>query len=87
MLKFLVQLHPLNDTKITNYFNDEPRFNGAFSRKNLFRIRNGAHDLNLDDKNNKGTHSVSLLIDKSTVVSFDSLRIEHIAQEVLNKIR
>ena len=87
MLKFLVQLHLLNDTKITNYFNDEPRFNGAFSKKNLFRIRNGAHDLNLDDKNNKGTHSVSLLIDKSTAVSFDSLRIEHIAQEVLNKIR
>ena len=42
---------------------------------------------NLDDKQSKGTHWVSLFIDKNTTVYFDSCRIEYIPQEVLNKIR
>ena len=29
-LKFLVLLYPLNNIEITNYFNDEPRFNSFF---------------------------------------------------------
>ena len=46
--------------------------------------------LNLDDKNNKGTHWDSLFIEKKTpAVYFDlfRIRIENIPQEVLNKIK
>ena len=32
------------------YFNYETKFNGVFSRDNLFKIKNGAHAVNLDDK-------------------------------------
>ena len=42
--------------KITNYFNNEPRFNGVLSRNNLLGIKDGAYTINLDDKNSKGTH-------------------------------
>ena len=35
----------------------------------------------------KGTHWVSLFIDRNTAIYFDSLEIEFIPQEVLNKIR
>ena len=41
--------------EINNYFNYEPRFNGVFSINNLSRIRDGAYDINLGDKNDKGT--------------------------------
>ena len=58
----LVLLHPLNNIKITNYFNYEPRFNGVFSRNNLPRIKDEAHVINLDDKNSKGTNCVLLFI-------------------------
>ena len=34
--KLLVQLHPLTYIEITNYFNYEPRFDGAFSRNIAF---------------------------------------------------
>ena len=51
-----ILLHPFNNTEITNYFNDNPRFNCVFSRNNLPRIKNGAYVTNLDDKNSKGTH-------------------------------
>ena len=42
---------------------------------------------NLDDKNSKETHWVSLFVDRNTVIYFDSFEIECISQEVLNKIR
>ena len=38
-------------------------------------------------KNCKGTHWVSLFIDKNLTVYFDSFGIEYISQEVLNKTR
>ena len=38
-------------------------------------------------KINKGTHWVSLFINRNTAVYFDSFGIEYIALEVLNKIR
>ena len=43
--------------------------------------------INLTDKYSKGTHWVSLLIDKNLTVYFDSFGIEYIPQEVLNKIK
>ena len=48
--KFLDPLHPLNNIEITNYFNDEPRFIGVFSRNNSPKIKNETNLINLDDK-------------------------------------
>ena len=79
-------LHPLNNIEITNYFYDEHWFNGVFYRNNSPRIKDGAHALNFDEKNSKGTHWVSLLINKIIAIYFVSFRIEYIPQEVLNKI-
>ena len=83
----LVLLHPLNNKKITNFFNYEPIFNGVFARNNLPRIKDWAYLINLDDKKCKGTHWVSLFIDRNTVVYFAYFQIEHIPQEVFSKIR
>ena len=84
---FLVPLHLLNNIKIINYGKCNPRFNGVFSRNNFPRIKDGAYIINLADKNSKGTHWVSLYIDRSLVVYFDSFGIQDILQEVLNKIK
>ena len=83
---FLVPLHPSNNMEITNYFNYEPKFNGAFSRNNLSRIKDGAYVMNLDDKNSKGTHWISSFIDRNAAVYFVSFLIQYIPSEVLNKI-
>ena len=40
----------LSNIEITYYFNYEPRFNGAFLRNNLPRIKDGAYVINLHDK-------------------------------------
>ena len=80
--KFLAPLHRLSNIGIANYFIYEPKFNGAFSRNNLPRIKNGAYIINLDDKKTKGALWVSLFINKNTAVYFDSLGTEYIPQEV-----
>ena len=43
--------------------------------------------INLDGKQNKGAHWVSLFIDKNRAVCFDSFEIEYIIQEVFSKIK
>ena len=53
---------------MTNYFNDEPRFNGVSSRNNLPRLKDGAYVINLDDKNSKVIHWGSLFIHKNMVI-------------------
>ena len=85
-IKFLVPLHSLNNIEITNYFNYEPKFNGVFPRNNLPRIKDGGYVINLNDKNSKGTHWVSLFIDRNSAVYFHSFGIEYIIQIVLNII-
>ena len=50
-------------------------------------IKDVAYVKNLDDKNSKGTHWVSLFIDRNTAVYFDSFGIEYIPQKLLKKIR
>ena len=46
---------PLNNIDITNYFSDEPRFNDAFSKSNLPKIKGETYVINLDVKNSKGS--------------------------------
>ena len=60
--KSLTLLHTLNNIEIINYFNNKPRFNGVFSRKNLPKIKDRAFVIHLDGKKSKGTHWVSLFI-------------------------
>ena len=38
--------------------------------------------MNLVEKQSKGTHWISLFIDRNTTTDFDSFRFEHILQEV-----
>ena len=43
--------------EINEYYKNEPRFNGVYSRNNLpNKIKNGAYVINLDEYENTGTH-------------------------------
>ena len=39
--------HPLTNFEIQNYYKNESRFNGVYSRDNLPKIKNGAYVINL----------------------------------------
>ena len=54
--KSLTPFHPLTIFEIQDYFKDEPRFNGVYSRNNLPELKKGAYVINLDHSKNTGTH-------------------------------
>ena len=65
------------------YYQNEPRFNGAYSRDNLpNKIKDGAYVINLDDYSNIRTHWVALYVNNKTVTEFDSFGVEHIPKEI-----
>ena len=79
---------PENDIiTITRYFNYKRRLNSVFSRDNWPRVKDETYVIKLDVKERKGTHSVSVFIDRYTVVYFDYFGIKYIPQEVFNKIK
>ena len=57
--------HPLTNFEIQKYYRNEPRFNGVFSRNNLFKkIKDGAYIINLDEYADVGTHWIALFCKK-----------------------
>ena len=57
--------HPLTNFEIQKYYENEPRFNGAFSRHNLPKqIRDGAYVINFDEHKDTGTHWIALFCKK-----------------------
>ena len=48
--------HPLTDFDIQKYYQNEPKFNGVYSRNNLFKIKDEAYIINLDEYESIGTH-------------------------------
>ena len=82
-LNSLIPFHPLTDIEISEYYKNEPRFNGIYSRNNLpNKIKKGAYVINLDEYENTGTHWVSLFVKANKVIYFDSFGIEHIPKEI-----
>ena len=74
--------HPLTNFEIQDYFKNEPRFNGVYSRNNLPKIKNGAYVINLDEYQDTGTHWVSLFSENNEVIYFDSFGVEHIPKDI-----
>ena len=88
--------HPLPNFEIQEYYQNEPRFNGVFSRDNLPNIiKNGAYVINLDEYHDIGTHWVALYVQSTSVYGtyvnnkivtyFDSFGVE-IMKEIMKFI-
>ena len=79
--------HALTNFEIQEYYQNEPRFNGVFSRDNLgSTVKNGAYVINLDEYHDIGTHWVALYVNNKTIIYFDSFGVEHIRREIMKFI-
>ena len=74
--------HPLTNFEILKYYQNEPRFNGVYSRENLPKIKDGVYVINLDEYSDIGTHWVALYVQNNNVTYFDSFGVEHIQKEI-----
>ena len=68
----LIPPYPLTDFDIQNCYQDEPRFNGVYSRNNLLKIKNGAYVNNLDEYESIGTHWIALHVKASYDVVYSA---------------
>ena len=82
-LNLLLPFHPLTNFEISEYYKNEPRFNGVYSRNNLpDKIKKGAYVINLDEYANKGTHWIALFVKPKYTVYVDSFGVERIPKEI-----
>ena len=82
-LNSLLPFHPLTNIEINEYYINEPRFNGVYSRNNLpINIEKGAYVINLDEYENTGTHWITFFVKTNAAIYFDSFGIEHIPNEI-----
>ena len=71
--------HPLTNFKIQKYYQNETKFNGAYSRNNLSKKNDGTCIINLDESESIETHSIALYVN---VTYFDSFEVEYIQKKI-----
>ena len=74
-----MQPHPLTNFEIKRYYQNEPRFNGVYSRNNLPKKIKDV--INLDEQVDVGTHWIALFCRRSEIVYFISFGVEHVPEE------
>ena len=73
--------HRLSNFEIQKYYQNEPKFNGAYSRNNLPKINDGAYVINLDELKSVGTRWIALYVNGNNMIHFDSFEVEHIPKK------
>ena len=74
--------HPLTKFEIQKYYQNEPKFNGVYSRNNVPVIKDGAYVINLDECKSIRTHLIVLNVNGDSVTYFDSFGVEYIWKEI-----
>ena len=78
----MIPPHPLTNFEIQKYYQNEPKFNGVYSRDNLPKIKDGAYVINLDEYSDIGIHWVALYVQTNNVTYFNSVGVEHVPKEI-----
>ena len=79
--------HPLETFEIQQYFQNEPKFNGVYSRNNLPKVKDGAYVIILDEFKLIGVHWIALYANGNNIIYFNSFGVEHILKEIRKFIR
>ena len=76
--------HPLTNFERQSYYQNEPKFNGVFSRNNLpLKVRDGAYVINFDEYADVGRHWIALFCNRNENAYFDSFGVEHVPEEII----
>ena len=73
---------PWTNYQIEKYYQNEPKFDGIYSRNNLTKTRDGTFIIDLDEYESIGTHWIALYVNAENVTYFDSCEVEHIPKEI-----
>ena len=68
--------HPLTKFEIQKYYQNEPKFNGIYSRNNLPKIKDGAYLINPDEFKSIGTNWTALYVNAENITYFHKFGVE-----------
>ena len=68
--------------EIRKYYQNEPKLNGANSRNNLSKIKDGECIINLDKYESIETHWIVLYVNDNNVTYCDSFGVKPIPKEI-----
>ena len=75
--------HPLTNFEIQRSYQNQPKFNGVFSRNNLPKtIKDGAYVIDLDEYADVVTHWIALFCNRNETFYFDNFGVEHVPEEI-----
>ena len=72
----------MNNFKIQKYYQNEPRFDGVYSRDNLSKIKDGTYVINLDECFDIESHWIALYMLNNNVIHLDNFGDEPIPKEI-----
>ena len=78
--------HPLTDFEVQKYYQNEPKFNGVYSKNNLAEIKYEAYIINLDEYESIGTHWIALYLNAGNVIYFDRLELNIFQKKLGNSL-
>ena len=58
---------PLTNIEIQTYYQNEPKFNGVYSRNSLSKRKDGVYIINLDEYGSIETHWITLYVNAENV--------------------
>ena len=74
--------HPSTNFEIRKYYQNEPKFNGVYSRNNLPKTKDVTYVINLDEFKSIETHWIALHVNGNNIIYSDSFWVEHLPIEV-----
>ena len=83
---FLMLPHPLTNFEIQKYYQNEPKFNGIYSRNNLPKIKEATYVINLDEYKSIVTYWIALYANAENLTYFDSFGLDIFKKKFENSL-
>ena len=74
--EFLILSHPLTTFETQKYYQNEPKFNGVYSRDNFPEVKDRAYVINIDDFKSIGACWVIFYVNRNYGTYFDSFAVD-----------
>ena len=74
--------HSSTNFEIQKYYQNEPKFNGVYSRNNSPKIKGGVYVINLDEYKLIDPHWIALHVHGDNQTYFDGFGLEHIPKRI-----
>ena len=80
LANFEIQKYYQNEVELS--LQNEPKFNGVYSRNNIPKRKEATYAINLDGFKSIETNWIALYVNWNIVIYFDSFGVEHIPKEL-----